>query len=228
MTQRRIFWNRKTVAVAASLVAGLSLTTTGVLVRADRDDRSRDLRDAIDGGRAKNVILFLGDGMGDSEITDRAQLPGRRQRPALDGHAAAHRRVHDLRAAGRRTPSLIDYVTDSAASGTGWATGFKTSNGRISSVAGTGAAVTRLQHDPRARAAGRLQDRQRQHGRAHRRHAGGARLAHQRPRLPGSGGHGQLRARRRRKTADPDRSPSSRSITTSTCCSAAASRASSR
>jgi alkaline phosphatase/streptomycin-6-phosphatase len=41
-------------------------------------------------------------------------------------------------------PSLIDYVTDSAASGTGWATGFKTSNGRISSVAGTGNTVTRL------------------------------------------------------------------------------------
>ena len=40
-------------------------------------------------------------------------------------------------------PSLIDYVTDSAASGTGWATGFKTSNGRISSVAGTGDTVTR-------------------------------------------------------------------------------------
>ena len=41
-------------------------------------------------------------------------------------------------------PSLIDYVTDSAASGTGWATGYKTSNGRVSSVAGTGAAVTRF------------------------------------------------------------------------------------
>jgi alkaline phosphatase/streptomycin-6-phosphatase len=35
-------------------------------------------------------------------------------------------------------------VTDSAASGTGWATGFKTSNGRISSVAGTGDSVTHL------------------------------------------------------------------------------------
>src|SRR5262249_49720923 len=37
-----------------------------------------------------------------------------------------------------------DYVTDSAASGTAWATGVKTSNGRISSVAGTGTAVTHL------------------------------------------------------------------------------------
>ena len=34
-------------------------------------------------------------------------------------------------------PSLPDYVTDSAASGTAWATGHKTSNGRISTTAGT-------------------------------------------------------------------------------------------
>jgi alkaline phosphatase len=34
-------------------------------------------------------------------------------------------------------PSLPDYVTDSAASGTGWSTGHKTSNGRISTVSGT-------------------------------------------------------------------------------------------
>ena len=59
-------------------------------------------------------------------------------------------------------PSLIDYVTDSAASGTGLGTGFKTSNGRISSIAGTGDAVhAALADDSRARAAGRLQHRQR-------------------------------------------------------------------
>ena len=42
-----------------------------------------------------------------------------------------------------KNPALIDYVTDSAASGTGWSTGHKTSNGRIASVAGTGATVTK-------------------------------------------------------------------------------------
>jgi alkaline phosphatase/streptomycin-6-phosphatase len=34
-------------------------------------------------------------------------------------------------------PARVDYVTDSAASGTGWATGVKTSNGRISTPAGS-------------------------------------------------------------------------------------------
>ena len=35
-------------------------------------------------------------------------------------------------------PALPDYVTDSAASASAWATGFKTSNGRISTAPGTG------------------------------------------------------------------------------------------
>ena len=59
MTQQRIFRRKTTIVAAAGVVAGLSLVTSGALVRADRDDRGRDLRDAIDGGRAKNVIPFL-------------------------------------------------------------------------------------------------------------------------------------------------------------------------
>ncbi len=35
-------------------------------------DRTDALRAAIQGGRAKHVILFLGDGMGDSELPSRA------------------------------------------------------------------------------------------------------------------------------------------------------------
>jgi alkaline phosphatase/streptomycin-6-phosphatase len=142
MTQRRIFWNKRTLAAAASVVAGLSLTTSGVLLRADRDDRGHDLREAINSGRAKNVILFLGDGMGDSEITvARNYQVGANGRLWMD--TLPFTGEYTTYALQESNPSLIDYVTDSAASGTGWATGFKTSNGRISSVAGTGAAVTR-------------------------------------------------------------------------------------
>jgi len=142
MAQRRIFWKKKTMVVAAGIAAGLSLTATGTLLRADRDDRSRDLREAIDGGRAKNVILFLGDGMGDSEITvARNYQVGANGRLWMDTLPLTGE--YTTYALQEANPSLIDYVTDSAASGTGWATGFKTSNGRISSVAGTGATVTR-------------------------------------------------------------------------------------
>lgn len=67
--------------------------------------------------RAKNVILFLGDGMGDSEITiARNYAKGAGGRLSMDGLPrtgeyttyAVHKGTHDV----------PDYVTDSAASGT--------------------------------------------------------------------------------------------------------------
>jgi len=100
-------------------------------------DKSDDVRRAIDDGRARNVIYFLGDGMGDSEITvARNYELGAAGRfkgidaPLFTGEATTW-------AVEESNPSLPNYVTDSAASGTAWATGVKTSNGRISTTAGT-------------------------------------------------------------------------------------------
>src|SRR5262245_55520064 len=133
----RYFRQLATIGIVAA-----AITTTHVL-RADRDDQAADLRRAIDGGRAKNVILFLGDGMGDSEITiARNYQAGANGRLWMDTLPLTGE--YTTYALQESNPALIDYVTDSAASGTGWATGSKTSNGRISSVAGTGNAVTRF------------------------------------------------------------------------------------
>jgi len=92
------------------------------------------LQQQVQGGRAKNIILFIGDGMGDSEITAaRNYQVGAAGRLALDalpftGSATTYSLQED-------DPSKPDYVTDSAAGGTAWATGQKTSNGRISTTA---------------------------------------------------------------------------------------------
>ena len=68
MTQR-VSALRKT-GIAAGILAGVGLIGgLGIVSGAGHGDHSKELRDAIDGGRAKNVILFIGDGMGDSEIT---------------------------------------------------------------------------------------------------------------------------------------------------------------
>jgi alkaline phosphatase/streptomycin-6-phosphatase len=89
------------------------------------------LQSQIRAGRAKNIILFIGDGMGDSEITAaRNYQAGASGRLALDtlpftGSVTTY-------ALQETDPSKPDYVTDSAAGGTAWATGQKTSNGRIS------------------------------------------------------------------------------------------------
>ena len=45
------------------------MLVTGVVGATGSSDRTRAVRDAIEGGRARNVILLIGDGMGDSEIT---------------------------------------------------------------------------------------------------------------------------------------------------------------
>ncbi|MFD9907745.1 alkaline phosphatase [Streptomyces sp. NPDC059063] len=120
-------------AVVAAAVAAVAVTTaagaSGTKEQAER---------AIKGGKAKNVILLIGDGMGDSEIT-----------LARDYTVGANGRLNmdKFPLTGSYTTYAVhkdgtpDYVTDSAASGSGWATGVKTVNGRISKTPGTDKAV---------------------------------------------------------------------------------------
>ena len=102
--------------------------------RPDAGDRTEAVRQAIIGGPARNIILFIGDGMGDSEITAaRNYAVGATGRLAMDSLPLTGE--YTTYAVQELDPSLPDYVTDSAASGTGWATGTKPSNGRISTTA---------------------------------------------------------------------------------------------
>lgn len=94
-------------------------------------------------GQARNVILFIGDGMGDSEITI-----------ARNYHlgAAGEFAMDTLPMSGAYTtysvqeddPETPDYVPDSAATGTAWATGSKTSNNRVSTTAKTDEDLTTI------------------------------------------------------------------------------------
>ncbi|WP_445284755.1 alkaline phosphatase [Streptomyces sp. DSM 118148] len=131
---------RRRLTVATALVAA---TTAAVAVTsaAGASSGEQQARNAIKGGKAKNVILLIGDGMGDSEIT-----------LARDYTVGAHGRLNMDRfpLTGAYTTYAVhadgtpDYVTDSAASGTGWATGVKTVNGRISKTPGTDKPVKTL------------------------------------------------------------------------------------
>ena len=109
---------------------GSDLTVYGGATR-NHGDQSAKVKRAIDKGHAKNVILLIGDGMGDSEITS-----ARNYRYGADGRFPG---IDALPLTGQYTTfsldeetGLPDYVTDSAASGSGWATGTKTYNGAIS------------------------------------------------------------------------------------------------
>lgn len=82
------------------------------------------------------VILLVGDGMGDAEVT-----AARNYQVGAAGRLALDRLPHQGRvttfAVQESNPHRPDYVVDSAASATAWATGSKTSNYRLSTAAGT-------------------------------------------------------------------------------------------
>ncbi|SPJ33740.1 alkaline phosphatase [Kushneria phyllosphaerae] len=94
-------------------------------------DITESLRTSLSDAPAKNVILLIGDGMGDSEITI--------ARNYARGAGGFFEGIDALPLTGQYTHYSLhkdtgkpDYVTDSAASGSAWATGTKTYNGAIS------------------------------------------------------------------------------------------------
>ena len=94
-------------------------------------DQTQAVKQAIKGGQAKNVILLIGDGMGDSEITI--------ARNYAYGAAGTLAGIDTLPLTGEYTTysvnkdtGLPDYVPDSAATGTAWATGTKTYDNAVS------------------------------------------------------------------------------------------------
>ena len=93
-------------------------------------DQTQVMRDSLKKTHAKNVILLIGDGMGDSEITA--------ARNFARGAAGAFPGLDALPVTGQYTHYSLDpktkkpdYVTDSAASATAWNTGVKSYNGAI-------------------------------------------------------------------------------------------------
>ena len=133
INRRRALLGGTAIAALAALGAGVAFAGLG-----GGGDRTQDVREAIQGGKAKNVIFLLGDGMGDSEITSAryyhlgaaGRFPGIDGLP-LTGEATTYSLIED---AGGPLHGKPNYVPDSAATGTAWATGHKTSNGRISTT----------------------------------------------------------------------------------------------
>lgn len=93
-------------------------------------DQTEMLKASLSNGTAKNVILLIGDGMGDSEITAARNL--------AMGAGGFFKGIDALPLTGQYTHYSLDkkshkpsYVTDSAASATAWSTGTKSYNGAL-------------------------------------------------------------------------------------------------
>ncbi|SHG38790.1 alkaline phosphatase [Streptoalloteichus hindustanus] len=124
------------LAVAA-LAAALSPTIPAVaddtaegFALAPNADRTHHVRSAVRGGKARNVLLFVGDGMGDSEITlARNYELGAAGRLNLDRLPLTG--AYTTYSVAKGDPGRVEYVTDSAAAATGYAIGAKTYNGAV-------------------------------------------------------------------------------------------------
>lgn len=93
-------------------------------------DQTAALKASLSDKTVKNVILLIGDGMGDSEITS--------ARNYAEGAGGYFKGIDALPLTGQYTHFSLDkkthkpdYVTDSAASATAWSTGVKTYNGAL-------------------------------------------------------------------------------------------------
>ena len=126
------------LALTAAALPAVATTATGIdaFGGAFRNSANKggQVAAAIQNRPAKNVILLIGDGMGDSEITvarDYAYgaagtLPGIDALP-LTGQYTTYSLYKD----GTPFAGKPDYVPDSAATGTAWATGFKSYDNAI-------------------------------------------------------------------------------------------------
>ncbi|MCU1424044.1 MAG: alkaline phosphatase [Microbacteriaceae bacterium] len=122
------------IAVAVNPAPASLAASAGATRHDPAGDASSSVKAAIDSGDAKNVILLIGDGMGDSEITvarnyqygAAGRLPGIDALP-LTGQYTTYSLYRE--GANKGKP---DYVPDSAATGSAWATGTKTYDNAIS------------------------------------------------------------------------------------------------
>ena len=131
-----------TVALAALVVTG----TTGAVVAHELDgaaDNSKQVKRAIDSRQPRNVILVVGDGAGDSELTiGRYYLNGAKGAPmAYETLPFTGSLLTWNLQFGSGPDYAPNYVPDSAPTATAWSTGKKTTDARLSQGPSTAEAV---------------------------------------------------------------------------------------
>ena len=119
--------------MVGACVAALSLAGAAMVTAHNGPDKVQVLAHQINDRKPKNVIMFLGDGMGDSEITAaRYYYAGAGGHLRMDAFPFSGEQTTWSVKPGPGATYLPDYVPDSAATGTAWSTGRKTIDERIS------------------------------------------------------------------------------------------------
>jgi len=133
---RRLLTGAATVAVVGTFVAAPAAafaagpSDNGGSSRHGGQDQTEAVRESLVNGPAKNVILLIGDGMGDSEITV--------ARNYVEGAGGSFPGIDALPLTGQYTTYALNkdgtpnYASESASTASGWSTGTKTYNGALS------------------------------------------------------------------------------------------------
>jgi alkaline phosphatase len=121
------------VVLVFAVVATVGAVATAQKWSGEGDDNSHAIKKLIDPHKPKNVILLVGDGMGDSEIT-LAKYYGKGAEGTLNMETlpfAGELNTYGL-SAGPGPEYPPNYVPDSAPTATAWSTGKKTIDARVS------------------------------------------------------------------------------------------------
>jgi alkaline phosphatase len=131
-----------TVLSVAAVIVTVGAGTAVANGAFSRDDADRDkaVSASLSHKNPKNVIFFLGDGMGTQEITAARYYEGVRNKLAVDRLPLTGFDTTWSVKPAERSPFLPDYDPDSASTGSQWATGQKTLDERISQ--GPSASIT--------------------------------------------------------------------------------------
>ncbi len=121
-----------TTAVVAAAGASTALATGYFSHHEHRDQTERAVVQALYDHHPKNVIFFLGDGMGTQEITAARYYEGVQHALNVDRLPLTGFDTTWSVKPAASAPYLPDYDPDSASTGTSWATGQKTLDERIS------------------------------------------------------------------------------------------------
>ena len=135
--------NKRALSTIALLGATGALVAGGVAIGANNgDDQSAALAAKIDSSRPKNVILLIGDGMGDSEVTvGRYYGKGAAGRLNMDALPFRGSSLHYVLTPGPGPNYAPNYAGDSAPTATAWSTGKRTQDSRLSQAPSTEARV---------------------------------------------------------------------------------------
>ncbi|MDO8188387.1 alkaline phosphatase [Conexibacter sp. JD483] len=136
--------NKRALSTIALLGATGAVVAGGVAIGAGgvNEDQSATLAGKIDSSKPKNVILLIGDGMGDSEVTiGRYYGKGAAGRLNMDRLPFRGSSIHYVLSPGAGPNYAPNYAGDSAPTATAWSTGKRTQDGRVSQGPSTAANV---------------------------------------------------------------------------------------